>query len=73
MAIEKITTLDLSALGGPRCDPNWVFVLIKSFCSRISDKLIFLESLSRDYLEEVNVFFDQSLFERIHKILFFLF
>ena len=71
VAVDEIITLDLPALGGPRSDPDWVFVSIKSFCSRISDKLIFIESLSRDYLGEVNVFFDKSLFERIHKILFF--
>jgi hypothetical protein len=54
-----------------RSCPDWVFVSIKSFCSRISNKLIFIESLSRDYLGEVNVFPDKSLFERIHKILVF--
>jgi hypothetical protein len=73
VAVDKITTLDISALGGPRSDPDWVFVSIKSFCSRISNKLIFIESLSLDYLGEMNVFFDKSLFERIDKILFFYF
>ena len=56
-----------SALGEPRLG----FVSIKSFCSRISDKLIFIKSLPRDYSGEVNVFLDKSLFDRIHKILFF--
>ena len=50
VAVDEIITLDLPALGGPRSDPYLVFVSIKSFCSRISDKPIFTESLSRDYL-----------------------
>ena len=52
-------------------EPRLGFVSIKSFCNRISDKLIFIKSLPRDYSGEVNVFLDKSLFDKIHKILFF--